>query len=325
MDRIRWGVLGTGNMIHKAGPAIQRSGNGEWLGVAGRNAENGKLAADKFGVPRAYASYQELLEDPEIDAVYIALLNHLHAEWATRAAEAGKHVLVEKPFALTLEEAVRMQKAAERGGVQMMEAFVWRFHPAHLAVRDMVMDGTIGEAAMMHAHFSFIAKENSTRLVKEWGGGSLYDVGCYPVSWSRFFMMDEPAEAVCEFAFDPRTNVDIRFAASLFYPKGRTAFVSSAFDMPIGSFYSILGTKGRIDVAFEITMQSLSIHVSAGGRNNTWTTDRIEPYVWQMEAFSEAILQKKPVPYGLQDALAQAKVLHALFESDRTKQRVRIL
>jgi D-xylose 1-dehydrogenase (NADP+, D-xylono-1,5-lactone-forming) len=317
LKKLRWGVLGTGRIVQKTGPAIQRSSNGIWLGVAGRNAENSNRAAEAFEVERAYGSYQELIDDPEIDAVYIALLNHLHMEWAVKAANAGKHILLEKPFALNLGQAEAMIEAANKNGVHLMEAHAWRYHPGHSEVKKLVEQGAIGELSMMHAHFSFAADATSTRLVKEWGGGSLYDVGCYPIAWSRYFMDGEPLSAEGEFWFDPRSGVDMRFSGMLAFAGGRYSQISSALDMKLGSFYSLMGTGGRIDVRFEVTPDALKIHAHGPGvqDHQVWTTDRIEFYTRQAEAFAHCVLTGGALPYGVDDAYHNQKVIDELFAS----------
>lgn len=324
MKKLRWGVLGTGRIVGKGGTAIQRADNSVWLGVAGRNEENGKRAAEEYGVERSYRSYAELLRDPDIDAVYIALLNHVHKKWAVKAAEAGKHVLLEKPFTLNAEEADEIKEAATKYGVQIMEAHSWRFHPAHLAAREMVREGQIGEIAMFTGHFSFVIPSSSTRLVNEWGGGTLYDIGCYPMSWSRFFMEDEPGAVDSNMVFDPKNGVDMRFAGTLYYPKGRTAQVSSAFDMANGSFYEVLGTSGRMKVDFQVSPSASTIAVTIGEKSKEWKTDRIEPYVYQTEAFADSILNGRPVPYGPDDAVQNMKISDALFAANEKRERVNI-
>ena len=325
MAKVRWGVLGTGKIVHKTGPAIQRSGNGIWLGVAGRTKENSENMASAYGVERAYAGYQELLDDPDIDAVYIALLNHLHAEWAVRAAEAGKHILLEKPFTMNAEEALRVKEAAEKHRVRVMEAHAWRYHPAHPGVRRMVQQGAIGELAMIHAHFSFAAEPSSTRLVKEWGGGSLYDVGCYPVAWSRYFMGDEPVEAEGKAEWDPVRGIDRRFAGTLYFSGGRIAHISSAVDMRVGSYYTLMGTEGRIDVRFKVSPEEMAIVAYGPGEKETrWSTDRIEFYTRQAEAFAEAILSGGEPPFGADDAVSNMKIIDALFAASREGRRIGI-
>ncbi|WP_274362069.1 Gfo/Idh/MocA family protein [Paenibacillus thermotolerans] len=324
MKKLRWGVLGTGKIIQKTGVAIRRTTNGVWFGVAGRNVENGRKAAEAFGVERAYDGYQALIDDPEIDAVYIALLNHLHMEWAVKAANAGKHVLLEKPFALNMREALAIRSAAEGSGVQIAEAHAWRYHPGHAGVKKMVEEGRIGELTMMHAHFSFAADAASTRLVKEWGGGSLYDVGCYPVAWSRYFMGEEPTEAEGKAFWDERTGVDRRFAGALYFSGGKVSHISSALDMKLGSFYSLLGSEGKIDVRFDVTPDQLTIRAQgpSPSEERTWATDRIQFYTDQAEEFAACVLKGEAHPYGIGDAIHNQKAIDALFLSDAENQRI---
>lgn len=323
-NRLRWGVLGTGHIVQKMGPAIQRSGNGDWLGVAGRKPENGASAADRFGVPRAYRGYEELLQDPEIDAVYIALLNHLHAEWAVKAMQAGKHVLLEKPFTLSADEARAIHQTAKITGKQVMEAFAWRFHPGHLAVREWIRAGRIGDITLFSGHFSYIIGSDSTKLVKDWGGGSIFELGCYPISWSRFFMNEEPIEADGCLVIDPSAKVDMRFTGCLYFPGGRTAGVSSAFDMPIGSYYTILGTRGRIDVTFRVSEDRITLHATCNEETAQWSSDRIAPYVPQVREFANCVLEDRSLPYGSEDAVKQMRVMDALIASHHARRRVRI-
>lgn len=325
MRKLKWGILGTGNIVAKAGRGIQQARNGVWHGVAGRNRENGRACAERYGVPVAYDGYRELLEDPEIDAVYIALLNHLHVEWAVKACEAGKHVLVEKPFAMSETDALRIKQAAEANGVCAAEAFVWKFHPVYSALKERIGQGSIGAVAQFFGHFSFAAVPESTRWRKEWGGGSLYDVGCYPVAWSRYFMDAEPEAVVAQMELDPTWQVDRRFAGTLYYPGGRIAQVSSAFDMKLGSFFEILGTEGRIAGRMKLTPETMTIVLTIGGEEQEeWPMDRFQMFALQAESFAEPILSGRPQTDRLDDAIAQARVIGALAEASRTRQRVEL-
>ena len=154
ITKLRWGVLGTGNIVGKGGPALHRSNNGEWLGIAGRTLENRRIAAQKYDVPRAYAGYRELIDDPHIDAVYIALLNHLHKEWALEAIKAGKHVLLEKPFALNAADAAEIISQAKSHNVRVEEAFVWRYLEGHHVAREAIRSGQIGDPVFYRGNFS---------------------------------------------------------------------------------------------------------------------------------------------------------------------------
>lgn len=323
--KMRWGVLGTGRIVLKAGRAIQQTTNGIWLGVAGRNRESSEQAAELYGLERAYDGYQQLLDDPNIDAVYIALLNHLHKEWAVKAVQAGKHVLLEKPFALSLQEAQEIADAAQANGVYVVEAHAWKHHPGYQAVKGMVEEGAIGELLMMQAHFSFVADPTSSRWIKAWGGGSMYDVGCYPVAWSRYFMKGEPLEAGGKIYWDDRTEVDRRFVGTLYYSDGRSAHISSALDMNLGSLFSLMGSLGKLDVSFEITADQFILHADYKGKRHSYETGRMGVYITQAEAFAEYVWQgADPMP-PLIDAMQNCKVMDALFQADRESRRIPIV
>jgi predicted dehydrogenase len=321
MTKIRWGVLGTGNIVAKGGAALHHTSNGEWIGVAGRNEENSRAAAERYGVPRAYSSYRECIEDPEIDAVYIALLNHLHYEWAMAAIQAGKHVLLEKPITLNAEEAEKLRRAAEESGVQLMEAFVWRFYPVFQEAKRRIEQGEIGEPVFVNGHFSFAAQPTSTRLVKEWGGGSLWDVGCYPVSWARYFFGDEPEAADCALTFD-RNGVDIRASGMLHFAGGRTAHIGSGLDTPIGAYVEVAGTKGAFRIDTRSTPTELTVTLTIGGETIRETSDRITPFRLQAEYFADCALGRKENDFGGDEVVANMRALDALFKADRDKRRI---
>lgn len=320
--KIRWGVLGTGNIVARAGRGIQESEHGLWHGVAGRNRENSAAAAERYGVPVFYDHYEQLLNDPDIDAVYIALLTHLHTEWAIKACEAGKHVLVEKPFSLTLEEALEIKDAAERNRVCAGEAFVWEFHPAYSELKTRIQQGDIGELVQFNGHFSFNAYPESTRWKKAWGGGSLYDIGCYPVSWSRYFMDDEPEAVDGSMLVHPVEQVDTRFFASLYYPQGRIAQVSSALDMQLGSYFELLGTEGRMKVTMNVTPDTMTLIADHRDQRSEWAMNRLEMFALQADRFVEHIQAGKQ---GIVDgAIAQAHVIESLVRSAELGSRIKL-
>ncbi|MDB5085121.1 MAG: oxidoreductase [Bacilli bacterium] len=326
MRTLKWGVLGTGNIVGKMGPAILAAQNSDWLAIAGRNSESSMSAAIRFGVPRAYPSYQDLINDPDIDAVYIALLNHLHLKWALQAIAAGKHVLCEKPMTLTAAEALQVKEAAQRSNIQVMEAFVWRFLPVHQRVKQLLTEGHIGEAVQVNAHFSIALRDaaSSTRMVKAWGGGCLYDIGCYPVSFSRFLLGAEPEAVDARLTIDPRTGVDTRFVGTLYFASGRCAQLSSAFDQSGGCFYEVIGTKGRIRTSPIRFNSPTTLWVSAADETKELYFEAQNQYVLQVEAFTDAILQGQRVPYGPLDAVCNMQVIDALFAADRTQTRTRV-
>jgi len=324
MRKLRFGVLGTGHIIGKAGPALQQAANGEWIGVAGRNAENGRKAADTYGVPNVYASYAELLDDPEIDAVYIALLNHLHAEWAEEAVRKGKHVLLEKPFTMNAADSQKIVDLAKANNVHVEEAFVSRYQEGHHFAKAAIRDGAIGDAVYFRGHFAFTAQEHSTRLVNEWGGGGIYDIGCYLVNWSRYLFGEEPESADCRLIRKDGDGVDMRYAGTLQFPGGGTALLTGGLDMPYGCGYEVLGTKGKLEVKQTANAQAVTLQVTVNGETSEFTTDRITPFRLQAEQFARHILEGNYLPDGGEAIMAQARVLDALFASDATRSRIRI-
>lgn len=324
MKALRWGVLGTGNIVGKGGPALRRAANGEWLGIAGRTIENSRKAADAYGVPRAYAGYRELLDDPDIDAVYIALLNHVHKEWAIEAIKAGKHVLMEKPFALNAADAADIIEQAKRHGVRVEEAFVWRTMEGHLYAKEALQAGQIGDPVFYQGGFSFQAAETSTRLNPAWGGGALYDIGCYLVSWARFQFGEEPEYADARMHRANDAGVDVRIAGTLLFPGGGTAHMTSALDMPYRCGYRILGTTGELEVRQSANAQSVTLEVVINGEAKSFTTDRVAPFCLQAERFAARALEGDLVTDGEQSILAQARVMDALFRSDKENARIRL-
>lgn len=324
MGKLRWGVLGTGNIVGKGGPALHRSQNGEWLGIAGRTIENSRKAAETYGVPRAYAGYRELIEDPDIDAVYIALLNHVHKEWAIEAIKAGKHVLMEKPFALDAADALEITTLAKQHKVRAEEAFIWRTMQGHHYAKEAVAGGAIGDPVFFRGEFSFQAAGTSTRLNPAWGGGALYDVGCYLVSWSRFQFGEEPVFADSRMHRTSEDGVDVRFAGTLLFPGGGTAHMTGALDMPYRCGYVIHGTKGELEVRQSATPQSVTLAVTVNGDTRSFTTDRVEPFCQQAERFAAYALNGDIETDAEASILAQARVMDALFQSDREQVRIRL-
>ena len=323
MDKIRWGILGTGAIAEKMAPAIRSAANSELIGVAGRHEESGRMAAAKYGLDRTYRSYDELIGDPDIDAVYVALLNHLHAEWTIRAIEAGKHVLCEKPMTMNEREVLRIRESLGNRDLRVMEAFYWRFHPAHQAARELIRDGRIGRPVFVHSHFSFPIRLQ-TRFVKAWGGGALYDLGCYAVSWSRFVMDGEPVAVDGVLSPGPDAEEVDRFGSGVLYFPDRTAFISVSYDMGRFQFYEVLGDGGKLRLESEATDDMIRFGLTCGDLRREWTTDRIEPYRYEVEAFAGSILSGRPLPYDLEDARKNMRILDAFFESARSGRRVRL-
>lgn len=245
---LRWGILGCARISRRGLiPGIRDSRTGTLAALGSRDPELASKWADEFGIPRAYGRYEDVLADPEIDAVYIPLPNELHAPWVTAAADAGKNVLCEKPLALDAAEARRMAEHCRLRGVLLMEAFMWRHQPRSLELRAKVAGGAIGELRLVRCSFSFPIEPGDWRLDSSRGGGALWDVGCYGVNTARFFAGQEPETIEGLARFGP-SGVDMTLAAALRFPRGVVASIDCSFEQPFRCVYELVGTKGVIEV-----------------------------------------------------------------------------
>ncbi|AHG89671.1 oxidoreductase domain protein [Gemmatirosa kalamazoonensis] len=321
---LRWGVLGAASIaVRRVIPAMQRSAACRVDAIASRDLAKARAAADALGIPRAYGSYEELLADPEIDAVYNPLPNHLHVPWSERAAAAGKHVLCEKPIALTADEARALVAARDRAGVQIAEAFMVRTHPQWHVARDVVRSGRIGELKLVTGHFSYHRRDPSdVRNRVEWGGGVLLDVGCYPITMSRWLFGAEPAEVVGTLERDPEFGVDRLAAGLLRFPTGMATFGVGG-QIVHHQRVQILGTAGRIEL--EIPFSPPGDHPTRllvdDGRDVLGTgvesiaVGAYDQFTLQADRFAAAVRGEGPVPVPLEDAIANMAVIDAIFRS----------
>ncbi|HEY6632218.1 MAG TPA: Gfo/Idh/MocA family oxidoreductase [Rhizobiaceae bacterium] len=331
---LRWGVIGTAGIARsQVVPAMQASSNGRVTAVAGRDPKRSAEFARAFGIKEVFASYEALLLSPDVDAVYIPLPNSLHAEWAMKAADAGKPVLCEKPLALDAAQARRVADHFAAKSVPLMEGFMYRFHPQNMHALKLVGDGAIGEVREVRAHLSvdiMADAAGNVRFDKTLGGGSLLDMGCYAVSAARRFL-GEPVAALATFDVDAKTGVDVAASAVLEFPGGRSALVSSSFRAGGQGFYQVIGTEGVIDVprAFIPGMGSraaegLVIVSDPDGHRNERSFPPANHYRLMAEAFAEAVLSGKPVPYPPEDAVNNMRALDAIADSARSGRRVEI-
>lgn len=322
-DTVNWGVLSTAKIGRQhVMPAIQASRNGEITAIAGRDGERTRAVADEFGIATAYDSYEALLEDPSIDAVYIPLPNHLHTEWTRRAAEAGKHVLCEKPMALTSSEAQEMVDACTDAGVLFMDAFMYRLHPTWQAVIDLVRGGRIGDVTSIQSWFSYFNDDPANiRNVAEYGGGALMDIGCYPINVSRLLFGGEPERVSASITRDPSSGVDIHTSAILEFAQGTSSFTCSTRCEP-DQRVDIYGTTGRIsvDIPFNIPPdRPTHVRVAAGGDPpvaptvETLTFDPADQYRIEVEQFADAVLTRGEPPVPADDGVANMRVIEQVF------------
>ncbi|HTJ22072.1 MAG TPA: Gfo/Idh/MocA family oxidoreductase [Gemmatimonadaceae bacterium] len=321
---VRWGVLGAANIaIEKVIPAMMRSARSRVVAIASRSEAKAIGAAKRLGIPRAHGSYEALIADPEIEAIYNPLPNHLHVPWSIRAADAGKHVLCEKPVALSAAEATELRAVRDRTGVLIGEAFMVRTHPQWLEAHRIVNSGRIGELRLVSGHFSYFRRDsNDIRSRPEFGGGALMDIGCYPITLSRWLFGAEPVEVVAQVERDPDFGVDRLASALMRFPNGQATFACSGQLVPFQRM-EIFGTRGRIEVEIPFNAppdRSCRIFVDDGSALGGLAAETIEfpvvdQYTLQADQFSAAIRGKGSVPVSIDDAVANMAVIDALFRS----------
>lgn len=325
--KLKWGILGCAGIADRAViPGIKASSTGVVAAIASRTAEKAKQKAEEHGIPKAYGSYEALLADEDIDAVYIPLPNHLHCEWTVKAAEAGKHVLCEKPISLDAAEAERMADACERAGVVLAEAFMYRLHPRYERIREMIAAGEIGELRGIHGTFTFngAANQGNVRFVKEWGGGSIYDIGVYPISAARLITGLEPEAATCRAMFSPEHGgVDMMASGLVEFPND----VSLTFDCGMWAAgrntLEIVGTEGRIEVPHAFVGPQHIVLVK-GGERQELEMPELNTYALQADAFYRAVRGEVPHPFAPQDAVLNMRVVDACLKSAHERVRVQI-
>jgi predicted dehydrogenase len=327
MERIRWGVLSTAKIAREhVIPATQASQTGVVTAIASRDLRNAKAVAGQLGVAKAYGSYDALLADGEIDAVYIPLPNHLHVPWSLRAIAAGKHVLCEKPVGLSVAEAEQLAEiAAAHPRLKVMEAFMYRFHPQWQTARRLVREGRIGQLRTIRTDFSYYNVDgHNIRNQREMGGGALLDICCYPISLSRFIFGDEPTRVLGHIELDPTTQVDRLTSAVLEFAAGTATFTCGTQLAPYQRV-NIYGTTGRIEIEIPFNAPSdrpcrmwLQTSGASGDKVEEIHLEVCNQYTLQADAFGRAILENQPVPTPLSDAVANMRVIERVFVSAET-------
>jgi predicted dehydrogenase len=323
MATLRWGILSTAKIAaEKAIPGILRADRCEIVAIASRDEARGRAVAARHGIPRVHGSYAALLADPDVDAVYVPLPNHLHAAWTLAAAQAGKHVLCEKPLAMTAADAQRMIDGCRAAGVVLMEAFMYRLHPSWIAVRELVASGRLGRLVAVDTWFSFHNDDPANiRNIRDFGGGALYDIGCYPVNLSRMLFEDEPDRVAATVLRDPASGVDVLTSAILEFPGGVATFTST-IRAEDDQRVDIYGTRGRVRIPIPFNIPPdlpTEVHVAAGGDPpvapavETLVFAPADPYACEAEAFAAAVLDGAPLPTPPEDAVANLRVIEQLF------------
>jgi predicted dehydrogenase len=329
MKKVSWGVLGVARIAtQKVIPAMQRGEWSEVAAIASRDIRRAEEAARALGIQKAYGSYEELLADAEIEAIYNPLPNHLHVPLTIKAAEAGHHVLCEKPIALSADEARQLIAVRDRTGRRIEEAFMVRSHPQWLAARDLVATGRIGELRAITGAFSYFNRDpHNIRNAPAFGGGALMDIGCYMVTMSRYLFQDEPRRVIALIERDPDMQVDRLTSAMMDFAGGQASFTCST-QMVAYQRVQIFGARGRIEIEIPFNAppdRPCRIFVDDGSSLFGASTEIIEfptldQYTLQGDLFSRRIREGTPSPYTLEDAVKNMAVIDALFRSAATSE-----
>jgi predicted dehydrogenase len=325
MTKLRWGILGTARINRMLIPPLRVSPHNRLIAVASRELARGEAYAREWEIGRVHGSYEALLADPEIDAVYIPLPNHLHAEWTIKAARAGKHVLCEKPIALTLDEVDAMAAACREAGVVLAEAFMYLHHPQTLKVQQLLDSGTIGTLRFLRGSFSFLlTRPNDVRLRPEWGGGCLWDVGCYPLSFARFLVGREPLE-VCASQVRGATGIDETFAGQLVFPGDVLFQFDTGFRSPARAEMELVGTEGTIHVHHPWRPeQDYPLLVTRGGSTEEIAVPGEDRFLLEIEDLAEAVRSGRPPRVSLAFSRGNVAALVALGRSAREGRPIRL-
>jgi predicted dehydrogenase len=328
MRKVRWGVLGAASIaLRKVIPALQRSERCEVLAIASRDQARAGDVAGRMAIPRAYGSYEDLLADPDVEVVYNPLPNHLHQEWTLRSAEAGKHVLCEKPLGMDAGQAERMAEECRRAGVKLMEAFMYRLHPQWVRVRELVASGELGVLIAIESFFSYRNVDPANiRNIAEFGGGALLDIGCYATNVPRMMFGDEPDRVQATIQRDPVFGTDALVSAILRFGDRHATFTCSTQLEPDQRVH-LIGTQGRllVEIPFNIPPdRSTRLLFTSGGQPPVAPDTQVievppaDQYAIQGDLFSDAILTGRPVPIPPEDAIANMRVIDALFAAAST-------
>ncbi len=317
MKKIRWGILGVAKIATaKVIPAMQLAANVEVAAIASRELDKSQAAAGQLKIPKAYGSYEALLADPSIDAIYNPLPNHLHVPWSIRAAQAGKHVLCEKPIALSVAETRDLIAARDKAGVKIGEAFMARTHPQWLRARDIARSGKIGDVRVVSGHFSYFNRDpQNVRNIASIGGGGIMDIGCYPITLSRMIFNAEPVDVHAFLDRDPEFKTDRLASVILEYPQGHASFTCSTQLVPYQKMH-IFGTTGHIEVEIPFNAPpDKPTRIFVNGEVEEFPV--CDQYTIQGQLFSRAILENTEVPVPLEDALKNMIVIEKILTNCR--------
>lgn len=320
MSRLRWGILSTAKIgTEKVIPAMQRGDRCEVVGISSRTRDRAEEVASQLEIPKTYGSYEELLADPEIDAIYNPLPNHLHVEWSIKALEAGKHVLCEKPIGLSAAEGQQLVDAAAKfPKLKLMEAFMYRHHPQWVKAKEIVASGGVGELRTIQSFFSYFNNDgNNIRNQKDIGGGALMDIGCYNISLSRFLLGGEPKRVLGLIEQDPNFGTDRISTGIMEFANGTSTFTCST-QLTSYQRMNAFGTTGRVEIEIPFNAppdRPCKMWHQNGSEIDEISFDICDQYTIQGDLFAEAVLDDKPVPTPIGDAVQNMNVIEAIVRS----------
>ena len=326
MKKVRWGILSTANIgMQKVTPGIQKSAHSEVVAIASRELTKARAAADTLGIAKAYGSYEELFADPDIDAIYNALPNHLHVPMTVAAAKAGKHVLCEKPIALTAADAEALRQCPPDRIV--LEAFMIRFHPQWARAREIIRSGELGDIRAINAVFTYFnADPANVRNQADIGGGGIMDIGCYPITAARYLFEAEPKRVVSLVERDQTFGTDRLASVMADFGNGRQLSFTCSTQTAPHQRVQVFGTKAKMEIIIPFNAppdERTAITIDTGAPFDGSLARReilpaVDQYTEQAEAFALAVLGEAPLPWGVEDAIASMKVIDAIFQSEKT-------
>jgi xylose dehydrogenase (NAD/NADP) len=321
---LRWGFLSTARISRALIPPLRASPRNHLTAVASRTVEQAEVYAREWGIPRPYGSYEALLADPEIDVIYNPLPNHLHAEWTIRALRAGKHVLCEKPLTVVVDEVDAIIAAAQETGKIVTEAFMYRHHPQTMKVKELIDNGVVGKLRLVRGSFSYLLDEPNIRLDSTMGGGCVYDIGCYPVSYARYVLGCEPSHVFGWQVTGP-TGVDLTFAGQLKFPGNLYMQFDCSFQASYRSSMEFIGTEGTLVVPHPFKPgEDEKVFLVQDQHQQEFKIRGLELYRGEVEDMADAVLLGKPPRICLADSRANMVVLQALLHSARQGQTVEL-
>jgi predicted dehydrogenase len=321
--KVKWGVLSTAKIgVEKVIPGLQKAGNAEIVAIASRDRAKAQEIAGKFKIPKAFGSYDELIHDDEVEAVYIPLPNHVHVAWSIKAAEAGKHVLCEKPISTTVQDIKHLIRVRDKTGRKIGEAFMIHTHPQWIKARELTHSSEFGDLRAIAGFFSYNNRDpKNIRNIKEYGGGGIFDIGTYPIHTSRFIFGEEPTRVSALIERDPEFKVDRLSSVIMDFPSGHSTFTCATQIVPYQRM-QFFGTKRRVEIeipfnAFDDRKMKLFVDTGdlTGASLQTIAISACDQYAVQAEEFSRAVLENKVVPVPLEDALNNMKVIEAIFKA----------